>query len=1370
MTISYSASGVIQTGGTATATTSAVGTANFASVVQVSSFSNNLRQGMIVKSPAILAGFTLASQPASALTFDRLFTTTVPSGTVITFEDSDAGLLTTQSTTTTAVINAGAVTTFTVNGSLPPGSIITSPASLANVAITSAVSSVTTNVMTSVITIPSTTIPTALASGTQITIATTPASSTGLTITDVGSLPDRQRFVNLTGSGNQFTVNGTYNIDANKNLYTLSATGNAGFVVDGASAILNIASTDTGYIYSSGTTFGNNINSGNRAITQVVKSLTAETFSGAITVVNGGTLNMNGTNYYGNRGWTLGNLGTSGTMNISNSTIRLGNTSSLGQAGGLHTIYNASNTGQQSLINLNNVNFSGYMKLLAVNPASTFNSVTWFKDIPTTLSATTSEVAVALGPYTSGTTTPNTSTAGLTLVGPKFGFTGTPTSYYYGHIGMGFYGGGTAPRSEGPIAVRNAVYGYEQGVKPLISKVADFGNGGGTHRAWLEFRKNIQITLQDATTLSPLSTGGLIGTYFEDSQKHTGAISHVQAFASGSGYPIQTTLTSNLISTAGGTGAQVSITTDFAGAIISVTLISAGSGYAFTNGVASGATGGINLTVNSTNFPTATTGSGGIIQLFPYARVAAEALSGCPSPTDNRMYIANNNGSGILDVTSTNSNASGVTTTTNPIPPSRASALTGVDVLLGVANNSFQMGANRFGQFLTDTRWAANGATNYSITIPLRSYQYMDNTLVYTDATATEALQQTATRTLFMTQDLYVQATGIGENAAATLTDITLVTPLHTRGPLVYGDTQGPLIQSTTGTLTVAAGTGTKSLNQIYAKTKYDYTRRSLATAAGTVAHQGFGIASFFTPVGETINATLRLTGNWDADLNNVVIGSGNKAFTSIEARNVTLRTQPSAANAYGAIARLVLTAAGATVTQPLTATTFAGLPSSGTILDTGGSLLSYGTGSTYTINQTGTSPIVFQNGTDTVLSKNINSGVTSRTTNVLNMELYQGTLNVDPGNGTYVVNLINVNVGTGLTVNKVGSGTGTVAVVVANVTGTVTPGTGVTIQSQSVITVAGLPASVSSVNQIVPIFLDSTGTTILPSASLNYTYTTPPTGAGSFVATITASPALQYKVVFWIDGCYPVSGNGTLAINTQNINLTAATISTTAIDFTFPLSAAETDLITRSTIAYTAASGSTPQIVTVNVPSGSYIANPGIPGTGGNIYVQPTGRPWRQTLWKIMAVSRVENIGFINALASGTVVPQFVTWSESGYIIQNGNTTTEQYVRFMVQKVTSNVNSQFYINCFADNTAGLKYFGFGLYQYATNFSDEGQSIEFQLNSTQSVLLSPSDQNAVAGYAVSGIVGTTLVPGPLAKVARGVEDASLVIPTTINIP
>ena len=683
----------------------------------------------------------------------------------------------------------------------------------------------------------------AVANGTAVSFADATgvlSGSTGLAITDVGTLPNRQRIVALNGSGTQFSISGEFNIDALRDRLIQSAPTNAGWLISGAGAVLNIAATDTGHHT------GTPLSSGG-GLASSVSAAAAETFSGAVTVNNGGVLRLIGGSYYGNRGWTLGALANAGTIIAKNCLINFGYSSS----GIQNTLYNASNAGAKSLLTFDTVQIAGYLKLLAVDPASTFTNVRWFKDRPVDPTYSASDIAILLGVYSSSTV--NVNTQGITLFSPRFGIQGKPDSYYNVHIGIG----NVNTRTEGPTAVRNAIYGYEKSVLPIVGKAFDFPN---EHRPWFEFRRVFIPTVRNQNG-SALGAGDM-GFYLEDPIQHTGSIQIANITAQGTGYTNGTydSAAGALALPSGGTQAILTVTVA-GGAVTRVDIKAAGSGYVST--VASPLT----VTVNATNFPGIGAGTGGSINCFAsnrYTGNQAAAGTGCPDMRANRVYAGSTVAGGVLTTSSTNSRNDGTTTSGNPAIPS-GSAFSGIDLLWAIANCAFTQTNASFGKTPIDTRFGANGAADWSVTIPLRGYAYQDTSFTFNTASASydEVLATSYSATIFATADAYIVATGITAAMAATYTDVTLVTPAPTRGALQYGDTTGPLIQSTTGTLTV---TGQRSLDQIFAKSKLDYVQPTLDTAAGAVAHTGFGIAAFLSTSGTLTNGIMSV-GSWAVNL-----------------------------------------------------------------------------------------------------------------------------------------------------------------------------------------------------------------------------------------------------------------------------------------------------------------------------------------------------------------------------------------------------------------------------------------------------------------------------------------------------------------------
>ena len=492
---------------------------------------------------------------------------------------------------------------------------------------------------------------------------------------------------------------------------------------------------------------------------------------------------------------------------------------------------------------------------------------------------------------------------------------------------------------------------------------------------------------------------------------------------------------------------------------------------------------------------------------------------------------------------------------------------------------------------------------------------------------------------------------------------------------------------------------------------------------------------------------------------------------TPIPAFTASGTTPPGTGFSNGFITSSGAFANGTTVYQTLTsATSISGLPTSNIVLTTGGAMLSGGAGSTYSITHVtniGSTTLVLQNGTDTILSKNISSTDASRTLSVNSMLGYTGTLNINPGTFVYNVFLSDNNITGGLTINRTGS-TGSVEVISSgNFGGTITAGTGVTVVSVSAIVIGGVPSTVTTAAQVRAIFMNATGTAYV--TNLNPVITV---GVGTVTIGITAVPATQYRVVVWIDNCYPVGGGATLSIDTANISLTATSIPNSIINFSSAITSSDIDIYSRSFVTYASASGL--QTVTLNTPDANFIVNATIPGSSTLLYGQPTSGLWRQIVWRALAQSAssggTSNIAFQNALALGTLPSQFIQWNASGYTVQNGVSAASPTIQMTVQKGVSNNLTQILVNSFVDDTAGLKVLAFPLYQFATSTTDDGRVVTHQLNPAQAVSLSPADQNAVASYAVDGIVGTAAVPGPLSKVARGVENAQLLIPQTIAIP
>ena len=609
-----------------------------------------------------------------------------------------------------------------------------------------------------------------------------------------------------------------------------------------------------------------------------------DTVTGAIDIQGGGTVNMNGVSYWGNSGWSMQvSATTGGTLNVSNSSVRLGTA-----ANGNSTLYIDGATGVH-VLNFNNVYVNGYFKTLAISSTSTFNNVTWYKDTYQPVTNTSSDIAVAIAPNTSvdagSVPTPNTDTIGFNLVGPRFGIAGNANSYYNTHLAMGAVSG-RGTRSQ--RAVRSTVYGYELGVTPRVGKIYDFG-GVNIHRPWIELRKNIALKVTDVNGNAVAATAA--NTYFEDSNQNTGALQLVNVLASGSGYGASTTF--NVTVTQGGnTSGVITLTTNAAGGIVSGVVTTPGSAYTTT-------------ALNAITF-TPTGGTGGSVQVWASQRYAAEANSGCTSPTANRFYIGRTTGNtGILNTTSTNSQNFGTTINNNPPIPTAGTILTGLDVMTGIANCSINgFPVNSFGLSPIDQRFSANGSPNWSVTIPVRAYGFAEGSTTVSTATLTtgEDTAQTVNRTLALPTDNYIGTTA--EATALTYGDVTLVTTAPSRGVPSNGATQGSYTPVTSGTLTT--GTTARTLDQIYAKAKADYVQPVLNESAGTIARTGFGIAPFLSASGTLTNATMSI-GSWNISVGSGAVTTGSIFRTLSTTGNVNMYggqiTTPNATNAPSIVA-----------------------------------------------------------------------------------------------------------------------------------------------------------------------------------------------------------------------------------------------------------------------------------------------------------------------------------------------------------------------------------------------------------------------------------------------------------------------------------
>lgn len=778
---------------------------------------------------------------------------------------TSAASTTTSNSTTLTFTGLGFTTTNNGNISVV-GKVITAPAALAGALVTatvpanasasggtavSGVTSITVNKVASV------------ASGTTVTFADTDhlfSGNTGVTLSDSGTYPNRVRQITLTGTSTQFTINGTFYNDARWNSYVITSSGaqssQTGILVKGTFNSLNTQdNTTTGAALTTG------------SVAFKASNQAAKQDSVGSPIVFAGTVNFSGVGYYANNYLNLdtANQGTGGTgcvVTWNNSIIRTG----VATDGSLVSVYGDAFRGtsltSRFTCNINNSSIvDTYLKFLSVKTSSQFNNVRWYKTIPQTNTLSTNlDAAIAIAPSAS------VDTYGFNFSGPTFGITNNAGSYYNTHIAVG----NTSSNNNAPTAVRSTVYGYESGVAPRIGKVPDFPSV----RPWVEGRKNLALTVNKSNGTAVAANA--VSSYLEDSNLNTGqlATAAIGAFNNGNaGFNNGIFTSASAVIPGGGTNGQITITIS-GGKVVDATISNAGSGYSTTSGTP------LSVTVNNTSFPGAGAGTAAaVIYCYPYQRYGAYATGNTPDFTANRTYTAQSNASGVMNVS------------TNPLKGDGSAAYTGMDFLIWTANASYPDLANTWASAQTlvpiDQRWSANGSTAYSINIPLRGYLYNDYTYVFNEANGGGATPQ-QTNTIIMPDDAFVQATGITETTAATYTDITLVTPAPTRD-----GTTGALIPSTTGTLSISAGSTGRTLDQIYAKAKYDYVRPLLDSTAGTIAHTGFGIGPFLNATGSNTNATMGVGGwNVSANIANIAQGSTFRGLTTTG--NINLTSPPT--------------------------------------------------------------------------------------------------------------------------------------------------------------------------------------------------------------------------------------------------------------------------------------------------------------------------------------------------------------------------------------------------------------------------------------------------------------------------------------------
>ena len=760
--------------------------------------------------------------------------------------------------------------TFSSLSGVVAGMRVVLPASIAG-------SEVLTASATSITVFPGT--PTSIPTGTTFTfidsdgiLADNPTNGLGLTLVGAGKLA--QRMVRLSGSSTQFNINGSYTIDATRNRYSVvGSASQIGFSVNGTLNIVGTNNkTNTGLALSGG------------QICVIPNSQPANSESINTTFVIRGILNMRGAGYWGDSPWALdtvgGGIGAAGcVVNLVDSIIRLG----VSSAGALNTIYadayRGTSLASRFTFNATRVQVvDTYLKFLSVRTSSIFQLVNFFKTIPQTNAQNTNlDIAIAIAPLIA------TDSVGFNFVGLTFGRTGNTNSYYNTHLAIG----NTSSNTNAPTAVRNTMYGYEIGVRPAIGKVVDFPSA----RAWVEIRKNLQLNLLNTNGTS-LSSGDA-GIYLEDANLNTGQLATIHIFAlngQNTGFTDGTYTSNAGVIPGSGTGGSITITIS-GGRVVNAVITAVGSGYTATNGS------GISLQVNASNFTGVGTGTCFLI-IYPYVRLNSYATGNNPDFSGNRKYIADTNGSGTINTLQTNSGSSGNTLSANNPTPPNGTAYTGIDFLIAICNAALPDAASTFGvsQSLLpiDQRWSANGNTAFNINIPIRGYKYNDSTFTFTEAIGGGATDNVINQ-LYMALDIYVNAIGTTEANAGLITDITLVTAQPTRSAPTSGSTTGNINQTTTGTITIS--TTNRNADNIYVKSKYDYTRRTLNETVGNVARTGFGISSFLNPSGATDNALLNV-GSWNIDSSaDILIGSTFKKI--ITTGTITLRKQNVLGSSY---------------------------------------------------------------------------------------------------------------------------------------------------------------------------------------------------------------------------------------------------------------------------------------------------------------------------------------------------------------------------------------------------------------------------------------------------------------------------------------
>lgn len=278
----------------------------------------------------------------------------------------------------------------------------------------------------------------------------------------------------------------------------------------------------------------------------------------------------------------------------------------------------------------------------------------------------------------------------------------------------------------------------------------------------------------------------------------------------------------------------------------------------------------------------------------------------------------------------------------------------------------------------------------------------------------------------------------------------------------------------------------------------------------------------------------------------------------------------------------------------------------------------------------------------------------------------------------------------------------------------------GITFTAEYIVTLAGTSSNSQSDIKVSRLWIGNTEYVPIISG-----------GSGSDLTLTFNVPPLQTKnLVCFVDGFDPVATQVSVDM-AQSLQMLP--IDATSLSFSTSLNSADTTFISGSSITYTVGS---PSQIDVNVPGSTQYPPP--PDTGS---IQRT----KLTVRRIQELPA--NSTYHKAIAEGNIPANLIVWNQYGYGVR-----TTPNIRFSLIKAVANntvVQMILWITAYESGSP-----------YAFTSSNNVQTyIQTLLQSPGSVLLlTPTDRQEIAGYAVNGIMPEFI------DVYNGVSAASKLIP------